>query len=179
MLLLFLFLLRRGLLDFFHFRVLGNFAFLLLLLLLRLDRFLKLWLGGGWWSVKSLGFVGGMGCESGNVSLELQDDIDVLLRLSYDAQRQGLLELCPQFKLIQYSLEKLLFTEEDQFLRKLFCFKEGFNPFIDSGFDQYAQNSINPITYGYNKYHINTFSQSAGLTFGKNHLSLGFSLGIM
>lgn len=51
----------------------------------------------------------------GNTNLDLQDDIDVILRLNYDDQLATLLQLCPQFKLIQYGLEKLLFAQSDLF----------------------------------------------------------------
>jgi hypothetical protein len=114
---------------------------------------------------------------NGYCSLDLQDDIDVILRLNYQDQRQALLELCPQFKLLQYSLEKLLFTQEDIFSRKLSQFKEGLVPFVEAGFDQYAQKAINPIVLGYNQYHINSWTQNLGMTYGSKQGCMGFSLG--
>jgi hypothetical protein len=114
---------------------------------------------------------------NGYCSLDLQDDIDVILRLNYDNQRAALLELCPQFKLIQYGLEKFLMSQDDMFSKKLQMFQKGVTPYLDLGFDQYAQDAIQPIVYGYNQYKINTWTQNVGLTYGSDHGSLGFDLG--
>jgi hypothetical protein len=115
--------------------------------------------------------------KNGYGSLDMQEYIDAILRLDFDRQEQVLLELCPQFKLIQYSLEKLMFTQEDYYARKLYEFSKGLKPFFDVGFNQYAQKGYSDPGYGFNSYHINSWTQNLGFTYGTDHGNLLLGLG--
>lgn len=115
--------------------------------------------------------------KNGYGSLDMQEYIDAILRMNYETQEEVLLELCPQFKLIQYSLEKLMFTQEDYYARKLNDFSKGFKPFFDIGFNQYAQKGYNDPGYGFNSYHVNSWTQNLGFTYGSDHGNLLIGVG--
>ena len=89
-----------------------------------------------------------------------QKIIDDIRTLDPSAQTSALNELSPQYKVIQYSLEKLDLLIHKELDGSLYHPQEGTHPFIIAGYDNLNQSSVNT----YNGYSVDSYYQLLGLT---------------
>jgi hypothetical protein len=116
---------------------------------------------------------GGLNQVSGECTPGLQNIIDELGFLPLETQKVVLNQMLPQFKLIQYSQEKLFYSLQDE-VKLLGVFqKQGPRVFVKAGYDYYHQD---PKTQ-FNGFHINSFYQMAGLSYGMDNMSYAGAIG--
>jgi hypothetical protein len=89
-----------------------------------------------------------------------QKIIDDIRLLDPSAQTSALNELSPQYKVIQYSLEKLDLLIHKELESSLYHPQEGTHPFIITGYDNLNQSSVNT----YNGYSVDSYYQLLGVT---------------
>jgi Lactonase, 7-bladed beta-propeller len=92
-----------------------------------------------------------------------QSIITGLLGKSYLEQEQDIAELNPQFKVIQYSLEKLDLLLHKELERELYSTDKGGDLFVLAGYDNLTQNGKGRLS-GLNGYNVDTPYQLIGST---------------
>lgn len=102
-----------------------------------------------------------------------QDIIDQVGALSLSAQETALNELSPQFKVIQFSLEKLDLLLHKEFDDALYSQVKETTPFVIAGYDRLNQDQVGP----YNGYTVDNYYQLFGVTHGFEVLKLLFAVG--
>lgn len=116
---------------------------------------------------------GGLNETSGECSQALQNIIDDLGFLPLETQKVVLTQMLPQFKLIQYSQEKLFYSLQDE-VKLLGGFqKAGPRVFVKAGYDYYHQNP----KPSYTGFHINSYYQMLGLSYGMDEMSYSGAIG--
>lgn len=97
---------------------------------------------------------------NGNTNTPLQTIIADVAGLTGDAQIQALNDLAPQFKILQYTTEKLDLLLHKELDGSLYCRKKGTTPFVIAGYDHLHQDSKGPYT----GYSVDNYYQMVGVT---------------
>jgi hypothetical protein len=100
-----------------------------------------------------------------NCPASTQAIITDLSLLSYQEQYQDLLQLTPQYKVIQFSLEKLDLLLHKELEDALYKAEDKWSGFVLGGYDNLSQKAVSPEK-GYNGYTVQSYYQLLGFTYG-------------